>query len=71
MKLTEIVRTRMRKIRKDSQLSQGEVAMIMNIHENTYNRIERGARHVDLQDVESFCKALGVEPVDLMKGADL
>ena len=48
--------TRLKKARKDAQLSQEEVAEHLGIHQPLVSRIERGERKIDPIELQILCE---------------
>ena len=58
---------RVKKIRVEKELSQGDLAKIVNVHPTDISGIERGKRNMSLKNIERLAKALGVSIEELMK----
>lgn len=56
----QAVRRRLRAWRKDRGLTQGDVAEILGITRDYYQRIESGARSPTLSVLNAFCERLGM-----------
>lgn len=58
---------RVKKIRLEKMLSQGDLAKIVDVHPTDISGIERGKRNMSLKNIERLAKALGVSVKELMK----
>jgi transcriptional regulator with XRE-family HTH domain len=58
---------RVRQIRLDKTLSQGDIARRLKLHRSYISGIERGVRNPSLGVVEKIAKALGVSVHELLK----
>jgi len=58
---------RVRELRKQKQMSQGDLAKILGVHPTYISGIERGVRNMALKNIEKLAKALGVKIEELMK----
>lgn len=58
---------RVKKIRVEKKLSQGDLAKIVNVHPTDISGIERGKRNMSLKNIERLAKALGVSTNELLK----
>lgn len=58
---------RVKKIRLEKNLSQGDLAKIVDVHPTDISGIERGKRNMSLKNIERLAKALGVSVEELMK----
>ena len=58
---------RVKKIRAEKKLSQGDLAKIVDVHPTDISGIERGKRNMSLKNIERLAKALGVSIEELMK----
>jgi len=58
---------RVKEIRLDKQMSQGDLAKILGVHPTYISGIERGVRNMALKNIEKLAKALGVKVADLLK----
>lgn len=54
--------------RKQSNLSQEQLADIASLHRTYIGSIERGERNVSLENIINIAKALNVMPAELLKG---
>lgn len=57
-----------REFRKKSRLSQAELAHLLDVHETTIRRWERGGGEPDLSDIVKLCEVLGVSEAELLRG---
>lgn len=57
-----------RYFRKKSKLNQAELAYLLDVHETTIRRWERGDGEPDLSDAAKLCEVLGVSVDDLLTG---
>ena len=53
-------RTRMRNLREDNDLTQREVAKIINKSQQGYSHIEDGRAELKIEDLIKLCKFYGV-----------
>ncbi len=58
---------RVKEIRLDKKMSQGDLAKILGVHPTYISGIERGVRNMALKNIEKLAKALGVKVADLLK----
>ena len=58
---------RVRAIRLKKEMSQGDVAKLLDVHRTYVSKIERGIENMSLQRIEKLAKALKVEIKDLVK----
>jgi len=58
---------RVKKIRESKNMSQGDVAKILDVHRTYISSIERGQRNPSLITIGKFAKALKVKADDLIK----
>lgn len=68
--LREKLNGRLRVLRAERGLSQANVADMSGMSEAGYAKIERGLSDVSLDRVEALARAFGVEPEELMGGAE-
>jgi transcriptional regulator with XRE-family HTH domain len=59
---------RLRWAREQAGLSQGQVALQMNLHRPTISQIEAGDRNVRIDEIERLAELYGVNQEWLMKG---
>ena len=62
-------RTRMRALREDNDLTQREVAKIINKSQQGYSHIEDGRAELKIEDLIKLCKFYGVS-ADYFIGMD-
>ena len=53
-------RTRMKNIREDRDLTQSDIAKILNKSQQGYNHIEMGRAELKIDDLIKLCKYYGV-----------
>ncbi|MDP2665539.1 MAG: helix-turn-helix transcriptional regulator [bacterium] len=58
---------RVKAIRLKKEMSQGDVAKLLDVHRTYISKIERGIENMSLQRIEKLAKALKVEIKDLVK----
>lgn len=58
---------RVKEIRLQKGLSQGNLAKILGLHPTYISGIERGVRNMALKNIEKLANALGVSINDLLK----
>ena len=58
---------KLKEIRLKKDLSQGDVARILNVHRSYISGLERGRRNPSLLTVHKVAKALGVSTNELLK----
>jgi transcriptional regulator with XRE-family HTH domain len=58
---------RVKKLRKERSLSQGELALLAGTTQATISEIERNLRRVQYRTTRSLAAALGVKPRDLLR----
>lgn len=66
----ETMRLRLRAARETRQLTQQDVADLMGISRDYYQKVESGSRSPNLKFVENFCQALGVLPSEILTDAN-
>lgn len=59
---------RIRKLRKDKNLSQEELSFKANLHRTYIGMIERGEKNITLLNIEKIAKALDINIKDLFDG---
>lgn len=57
---------KLREVRLEKQLSQGDVAKILGVHRSYISGLERGKRNPSLITVQKIAKALEVATKDLI-----
>ncbi|GAA6201735.1 helix-turn-helix transcriptional regulator [Aquicoccus sp. SU-CL01552] len=62
----EALFTLLAKARKDANLTQHEVAKRLRCHQSLIARIESGQRRIDVVEFIVICRALEVEPTEIM-----
>lgn len=66
------LRLRIKEIREAKKLSQERLAEMVGVRQATISDHERGqARRIDLDLIEALCKALDVDPGDLLVMTDV
>lgn len=60
MDITAKIRQRIKAIRLQKGISQGQLARSLRVHPTYVSQIERGARNVSIKNVEKITQALGV-----------
>jgi len=58
---------KVRKIRLEKKLSQGDIARILGVHRSYISGLERGVRNPSLATVQKVAKALKVNAKDLVE----
>lgn len=58
---------RVKVLRTQKKMSQGDLAKILSVHPTYISGIERGVRNMALKNIEKLAKALGVKIDELMK----
>lgn len=58
---------KLREIRLNKKLSQGDVAKVLGVHRSYISGLERGIRNPSLVTVQKIAKALGVSADKLIK----
>ena len=58
---------RMKRLRLDKGMSQGNLAKILSVHPTYISQIERGIWNISLKNVEKIARALGVSVNNLLK----
>lgn len=57
---------KLKEVRLKKELSQGDVARILDVHRSYISGLERGRRNPSLLTVQKIAKALGVSAKDLL-----
>ena len=58
---------KVKKIRLEKGMSQGDLAKILGLHPTYISGIERGVRNMSLKNIEKLAKALGVSIKNLVE----
>lgn len=58
---------RVKELRLQKKMSQGDLAKILGVHPTYISGIERGVRNMALKNIEKLAKALGVTPSELLQ----
>ena len=66
----KVDRAKLRRLRRESALSQQELAERAGTTQETISRLERGHHHARGSTLRGLAEALGVEPSELMKGEE-
>jgi transcriptional regulator with XRE-family HTH domain len=69
-RFTEVDGPRLRRLRRERALSQRELSSRMGIAFDTISRLETGKQRAQPRTIRKLADALGVEPIELMKGDD-
>ena len=62
---------KIKKLRKDRNMSQEELAIQLNISQSKLSKIENGRLHLDLLFIVNFCKCLSVDMDDFLNKSKL
>lgn len=65
--IKKILGKNIRKYRKVSNMSQGDLANIIESYQTYISDIEMGKKNITLDTIQSIAKALDVDVVDLLK----
>lgn len=65
--LNQVVALNIRKLRKELDISQEDLAEKCGLHRTYVGAIERSERNITLQTLEKLADSLGVSPLDLLK----
>jgi transcriptional regulator with XRE-family HTH domain len=68
--LRRVVADNVRRLRREAQQSQEELAERAELHRTYVGSIERAERNLSLDNIERLALALRVEPADLLKRPD-
>ncbi len=55
------------KARKARGLTQTEVAVAMHTDQSQVSKLERSERRIDIIDFIRYCRAIGIDPGDLLR----
>ena len=58
---------KLKKVRLEKDLSQGDVARILGVHRTYISGLERGVRNPSLLTVQKVAKALGIKSKELIE----
>lgn len=58
---------RVKELRLQKKMSQGDLAKILGVHPTYISGIERGVRNMALKNIEKLANALGVKIDELIK----
>ena len=67
MDLARALAESLQKLRKDADLTQGDLARRLGISRPTLNRLESASQNVTLKTLSQLCRALRCEPGDLFR----
>lgn len=67
--LQRAVGRNLRRYRQERGLSQEAFADLVGVHRTYMGGLERGERNLTLRSVERIAAVIGVDPLDLMRGA--
>jgi transcriptional regulator with XRE-family HTH domain len=67
-RFTEVDGPRLRRIRRERALSQRELSRMTGVAFDTISRLETGKQQAQPRTIRKLAEALGVEPIELMKG---
>ena len=67
MDLARLLAESLRRVRRESGLTQGEMARALGISRPTLNRLESASQNVTLRTISQLCRALKCEPGDLFQ----
>lgn len=65
--LVKRVGERLRNIRTEKGLSQGDIAKALKVHRSYISGIERGIRNPTIKNIERLAKVLKINPYKLLK----
>ena len=57
---------KVKELRLQKKMSQGDLAKLLGVHPTYISGIERGVRNMVLKNIEKLAKALGVKPNELL-----
>ncbi|MFA4818399.1 MAG: helix-turn-helix transcriptional regulator [Patescibacteria group bacterium] len=58
---------RLKKVRQEKGMSQGDIARKLGVHRSYISGIERGVRNPTIKNIEKIATALGVSPHTLLQ----
>ncbi|PIS42387.1 MAG: transcriptional regulator [Candidatus Kerfeldbacteria bacterium CG08_land_8_20_14_0_20_40_16] len=58
---------RLKEIRLQRKMSQGDIARTLGVHRSYISGIERGIRNPSLKNIERLARALNINPSELLK----
>jgi len=58
---------RLKKVRQEKGMSQGDIARKLGVHRSYISGIERGVRNPTIKNIEKIAVALGVSPYKLLQ----
>ena len=61
---------RLRAARKNANLSEADVAIRLRKTQSFVSKCERGERRIDVIELRSFCKAIGISFADFTRSLD-
>ena len=67
-RFTEVDGPRLRRLRRERALSQRELSRMTGVAFDTISRLETGKQRAQPRTIRKLADALGVAPIDLMKG---
>ena len=67
-RFTEVDGARLRRLRRERALSQRDLSRMTGIAFDTISRLETGKQRAQPRTIRKLADALGVEPMELMKG---
>jgi transcriptional regulator with XRE-family HTH domain len=68
--LIETLADNIRRLRRERELSQEELASLCGLHRTYVGSVERGERNITLGSLELFAAALDVTAIDLLTRED-
>lgn len=66
-RVSRVVGSRIREIRRESGISQNDLAELSDLHPTTYGKIERGTSNPQLDSLARIATALGTSISDLVR----
>ena len=67
MDLNKKIGQRLRELRQEKNMSQGDIAKKLGVHRSYISGIERGVRNPTVKNIEKIAEALGVGPYTLLQ----